>query len=92
LQPGLLEYDPFARGRRLLTVSLALLAQAGFPSGFTVTLDAPKGAYAGDALAAARVAERLAAIGVRVRLNLLPKADRLFEEAGETMVPEVRRR
>lgn len=53
----------------------ALLAQAGLPSGFTVTLDATKGAYPGDAAAAARVAESLGEIGVTVHVNFLPKAE-----------------
>ncbi len=58
-------YDPEAARR--------LLAEAGHPSGFSLTLDAPRGVHPGDAEAAERVAEDLRAVGVALQLNLLSK-------------------
>ncbi len=58
-------FDPEAARR--------LLAEAGHPAGFSLTLDAPRGVHPGDADAAQRVAEDLRAVGVAVQLNLLPK-------------------
>ena len=57
-------FDP-ARAR-------ALLAQAGFPAGFDLTVAAPNNRYPGDARIAQAVAAMFARIGVRVRLVTLP--------------------
>jgi peptide/nickel transport system substrate-binding protein len=52
----------------------ALLAEAGYPEGFTVTLDCPTDSYVnGDQICRA-VATMLAPAGINVELNLLPRA------------------
>lgn len=50
-----------------------LLAEAGYPNGFTVTMDAPNNRYQNDFKVAEAVASQLAKIGVKVELNLMPK-------------------
>ncbi len=49
-----------------------LLAEAGFPGGFDLTLAAPNNRYPGDARIAQAVAAMFARVGVRVRLVTLP--------------------
>ena len=50
----------------------ALLAEAGYPDGFSVTLDCPS-EYGDDEIATCRgVAEQLGAVGIEVAVNLLP--------------------
>ncbi|HYL81843.1 MAG TPA: ABC transporter substrate-binding protein [Candidatus Acidoferrum sp.] len=51
----------------------ALLKEAGYANGFTVTLDAPNDRYVNDAQIAQAVAADLARIGVRVTVNAIPK-------------------
>lgn len=51
-----------------------LLAEAGYPNGFTVTLDSPNNRYQNDFKIAEAVAAQLAKIGVTVKLNLMPKS------------------
>jgi len=48
-----------------------LLAEAGYPDGFEVTMDCPVGAY--DEACQA-IAAQLAQVGIRIRLNILPGA------------------
>ena len=55
-------YDP-AAGKRLM-------AEAGYPDGFGVTLDCPNDRYVNDAAICQAVAAMLARIGVRVSLNV----------------------
>ena len=51
----------------------ALLAEAGYPDGFRVTLDCPS-EYGDDEIATCRgVAEQLGAVGIEVDINLLPQ-------------------
>ncbi len=50
-----------------------LLAEAGFPGGFRLTLDAPRGVHPGDAATATQVAASLRGIGLEVDLNLMAK-------------------
>ncbi|OGE31906.1 hypothetical protein A2631_02165 [Candidatus Daviesbacteria bacterium RIFCSPHIGHO2_01_FULL_44_29] len=50
-----------------------LLAQAGFADGFDVTLDVPNNRYQNDELIGKAVAEQLGKIGIRVKLNAMPK-------------------
>ncbi|MCS6891701.1 MAG: ABC transporter substrate-binding protein [Rhodovarius sp.] len=59
-----LPYDP-ARAR-------ALLAEAGFPNGFEVTLDCPNNRYINDEQICQAVAAMWTRIGVRTRLNAMP--------------------
>lgn len=51
-----------------------LLAEAGYPNGFTVTLDAPNNRYPNDSKVAEAVASQLAKVGIQVKLNLMPKS------------------
>ena len=51
-----------------------LLAEAGYPNGFTVKLDAPNNRFVNDAQVAQAVAGYLEKVGVKVELNLMPKA------------------
>ncbi|MCB7320357.1 ABC transporter substrate-binding protein [Lacrimispora sp. 210928-DFI.3.58] len=53
----------------------ALLAEAGYPDGFEVTLDAPNDRYMNDAQIAQAVAGFLEKVGIKVNLNLMPKAN-----------------
>ena len=51
-----------------------LLADAGYPEGFEVQLDAPNNRYVNDAEIAQAIASSLAKIGVKVKVNAIPKA------------------
>lgn len=52
-----------------------LLAEAGYPDGFEVTLDAPNDRYVNDGQIAQAVAGFFEKIGVKVNLNLMPKSN-----------------
>jgi peptide/nickel transport system substrate-binding protein len=56
-----------------------LLAEAGFPNGFGVTLDCPNDRYVNDEAICTAVVSMLARIGIRVSLNAQPRA-RYFAE------------
>lgn len=49
-----------------------LLAEAGYPQGFQVTLHAPSGAFSNDAAVAQAVAQMLTRAGVKTEVELLP--------------------
>lgn len=51
-----------------------LLAEAGYPNGFTVTLDSPNNRYQNDFKIAEAIAAQLAKVGINVKLNLMPKS------------------
>ncbi len=51
-----------------------LLKEAGYPNGFEVTLDAPNDRYINDEKVAAAIAADLAKIGIKVKVNAIPKA------------------
>ncbi|WP_300009574.1 ABC transporter substrate-binding protein [uncultured Roseobacter sp.] len=53
----------------------ALLAEAGHPDGFTMTLDATNNRYVNDAQIAQALASMLAKIGVTLELNIMPKSN-----------------
>ncbi len=59
-------YDPEA--------SKKLLAEAGYPDGFTVGMDCPNDRYVNDEAICQAVASFLARVGVKVDLNAQPKA------------------
>jgi len=59
-----------------------LLADAGYPNGFDIQLDAPNNRYVNDAQIAQAVATTLAKIGIRVHVNAIPKS-RFFEEVSQ---------
>lgn len=51
-----------------------LLIQAGFPDGFSVTLNCPKGRYVNDEAVCKAVSEQLSKIGIRVDVTALERA------------------
>jgi peptide/nickel transport system substrate-binding protein len=51
-----------------------LLAEAGYPNGFDVTLDCPNNRYVNDERICTAIAGMLAKIGVRVTLTAIPRA------------------
>jgi peptide/nickel transport system substrate-binding protein len=53
----------------------ALLAEAGYPDGFTMTLDATNNRYVNDGQIAQALASMLAKIGVTLNLNIMPKSN-----------------
>ncbi|MHC5655836.1 ABC transporter substrate-binding protein [Stappia sp.] len=59
-------YDPEA--------SKKLLAEAGYPDGFSVTMDCPNDRYVNDEAICQTVAAFLARVGVKINLNAQPKA------------------
>jgi peptide/nickel transport system substrate-binding protein len=61
-----LPYDPAA--------SKKLLAEAGYPKGFTVGMDCPNDRYVNDAKICEAVVSMLAKVGVKINLNAVPKA------------------
>lgn len=72
--PGLppLPYDP-DRARRLL-------AEAGYPDGFRLTIHGPNGWFAGDAEVMQAIAQGWTRIGIETRVEILPPAN-LFSRA-----------
>ncbi|MEO8937670.1 MAG: ABC transporter substrate-binding protein [Burkholderiaceae bacterium] len=54
--------------------SSRLLGEAGYPNGFSVTLDCPNDRYINDRDLCVAIAGMLARIGVRARVDALPKA------------------
>jgi peptide/nickel transport system substrate-binding protein len=73
--PGVNGYAP-ALDQRLphdLNVAKALLAAAGYPQGFSVTLDCPNNRYINDGPVCRAVAMQLGAIGIKVVANARPK-------------------
>jgi peptide/nickel transport system substrate-binding protein len=67
-----LPYDP-ARAR-------ALLAEAGYPDGFRLTIHSPNGWFAGDAEVMQAIAQGWTRIGIETRVEVLPPAN-LFSRA-----------
>lgn len=61
-----LKYDP--------EKAKELLAEAGYPDGFTITLDAPNNRYVNDEQIAQSVASYLQKVGIKLELNLMPKS------------------
>src|SRR5579872_3410077 len=59
-------YDPAASRR--------LLAAAGYPAGFALTMDCPNDRYVNDAAICVAVAADLAKVGVRVTLLAQPRS------------------
>jgi len=66
-------YDPAAAKR--------LMAEAGYPHGFELGMDCPNDRYVNDEEICMAVAAMLGRIGVKVKVNALPKA-KYFEKAG----------
>ncbi|WP_024954499.1 ABC transporter substrate-binding protein [Sulfurospirillum arcachonense] len=60
----------------------ALLAEAGYPDGFEIVLDAPNNRYINDSQIAQAIASSLAKIGITVKVNATPKST-FFAETGK---------
>ena len=59
-------YDPAAAKK--------LLAEAGYPNGFEITIDCPNNRYINDERICTAVASMLAKIGVNAKVNAMPRA------------------
>ncbi len=81
--PGVEGYDPALDHRPAFDPARAraLLAEAGLPDGFSVTLDCPNDRYVMDDQICTALAPMLARVGIRLVLNIQPKA-RFFAEIG----------
>ena len=69
--PGVLGFDP-ALNRRLpyeQSAAKALLAEAGYPNGFSASMDCPNDRYVNDEAICDAVVAMLAKIGIRLRLD-----------------------
>jgi peptide/nickel transport system substrate-binding protein len=66
-------YDP-AAAKKLLT-------EAGYANGFEVEMDCPNDRYVNDEAICQAVVQMLARVGIKVKLNSMPKA-KYFEKAG----------
>lgn len=66
--------DSIKRPAYNVTEAKKLLASAGYPNGFEVTLDAPNNRYVNDAQIAQAIASSLSRVGIKVKVNALPKA------------------
>lgn len=77
---GVTGYDPSIRLKRPdRELARRLLAEAGYPKGFTVRLDGPNDRYVNDADILQAIAGLLARIGITVEVNATPKA-RFFSD------------
>jgi peptide/nickel transport system substrate-binding protein len=77
--PGLepASYDP--------ALSRKLLAEAGFPQGFTLTIACTSDRFAGDSRTCQTVAQMLTAVGIKVQVDALPSA--IYFRRWATMTP-----
>lgn len=77
----------FARGSEIkrhpfdIEAGKKLLTEAGYPSGFEVTMDCPNDRYVNDEAICQAVAAMMARINIKVTLLAIPKAQ-YFEKAG----------
>jgi peptide/nickel transport system substrate-binding protein len=60
-----------------------LLADAGYPNGFAITMDCPNDRYVNDEGICQAVVAMLNRVGIKATLNAMPKA-KYFEKAGPT--------
>jgi len=60
------KYDPKA--------AKALLAEAGYPDGFKITIHGPNDRYVNDADIVQAIAQMLAKVGIKTEVNTMPKA------------------
>jgi peptide/nickel transport system substrate-binding protein len=87
--PGYAGYDPALIPRFDLEKAKALMEQAGYANGFSVTMMAPNNRYIEDYRIAEAVAAMLARINIKVDLQTMPKAQywqRFDERAGDIMM------
>ena len=82
-------HDPALKPRYDLEKAKALMQEAGYEKGFSVTMMAPNNRYIEDARVAEAVAAMLAKINIKVDLQTMPKAQywqRFDERAGDIMM------
>jgi peptide/nickel transport system substrate-binding protein len=82
-------HDPALVPRFDLAKAKALMQEAGYADGFSVTMMAPNNRYIEDARVAEAVAAMLAKINIKVDLQTMPKAQywqRFDERAGDIMM------
>jgi len=87
--PGYAGYDPALVPRYDLAKAKALMKEAGYEDGFSVTMMSPNNRYIEDARIAEAVAAMLAKINIKVDLQTMPKAQywqRFDERAGDIMM------
>jgi peptide/nickel transport system substrate-binding protein len=87
--PGYAGHDPALVPPYDLAKAKALMQEAGYEQGFSVTMIAPNNRYIEDARVAEAVAAMLAKINIRVDLQTMPKAQywqRFDERAGDIMM------
>ena len=87
--PGYAGHDPALVPRFDLAKAKALMKEAGYEDGFSVTMMAPNNRYIEDARVAEAVAAMLAKINIKVDLQTMPKAQywqRFDERAGDIMM------
>ncbi|MEA3491048.1 MAG: ABC transporter substrate-binding protein [Campylobacterota bacterium] len=78
--PAVFGSDPnMRRAKHNLAKAKKLLADAGYPNGFSIRLDSPNNRYVKDSHIAEAVASCLAKIGIKVTVNAMPKS-RFFGE------------
>jgi len=87
--PGYGGYDPALLPRFDIEKAKALMAEAGYADGFSVTMMAPNNRYIEDKRIAEAVAAMLAKINIKVDLQTMPKAQywqRFDERAADIMM------
>ena len=86
---GYLGYHPDLKPRYDLEKAKALMAEAGYPDGFTASMMAPNNRYVNDAKIAEAVAGMLGKIGIKINLKTMPKAQywpKFDERAADIMM------
>lgn len=87
---GYMGFNPALVPRFDLDKAKALMKEAGYEDGFTITMIAPNNRYVNDEKVAQAVAAMLAKIGITVNLTTMPKAQYWDEfdkcEAGMAMI------
>jgi peptide/nickel transport system substrate-binding protein len=87
--PGYAGHDPALVPRFDLAKAKALMQEAGYANGFSVTMMAPNNRYVEDARVAEAVAAMLSKINIKVDLQTMPKAQywqRFDERTGDIMM------
>ncbi|MGL4976161.1 MAG: ABC transporter substrate-binding protein [Bosea sp. (in: a-proteobacteria)] len=74
IAPELFSQAGFARPKFDVEASKKLLADAGYPNGFEVTMDCPNDRYVNDEPICQAVVGMLARAGIKINLNAQPKA------------------
>lgn len=86
---GYVGHNTALKPRYDLEKAKALLAEAGYPDGFSASMMAPNNRYVNDAKIAEAVASMLGKIGIRVDLKTMPKAQywpKFDERAADIMM------